>query len=311
MMDIDTITGKRYLGMISTGLMTRDEVIDAFTRFNDIVELDDETNQYIKELDKFHAFEPGEISYLASLINDALNVDTVEYAKSRLVEGYTHRVISVATQYAGLGVPVIDLIQDGIVGLLQCISEIEQYTVTISNISLHVHDAIRDSMMRTITNRYHAISKNHSRKVVNRLTRIAEFMNDEALLTGKYPSIHKLVTHTGEPMRDIIEVLALYMSDVSYDECAEYIYNPIDDIDHVLDIRTLKDAIHQSLLTVTDRERLVLDLRYGLSDGIERSFADIGDILGVSRSRAKQIVDKALRKLRHPSRANHLTGYRR
>ncbi len=236
-------------------------------------------------------------------------------ARTALTDANLRLVVSVARRYSNRGVPLIDLIQEGNLGLLRAVEKFDWRRGF--KFSTYATWWIRQAVSRAIADDARTIRiPVHLYDVVNRMARISSQLHQEL---GREPTDEEIgaaLQMSPERVRELIQVLPqpisldgfigedqdTRLSDVVADEGAI-------SLEFVAEQRLLADQIRDTLLTLTPRERKVIERRFGLGDDNDDTLTAIGREIGVTRERIRQIESTALRKLRHPSRAKRLRGF--
>jgi RNA polymerase primary sigma factor len=236
-------------------------------------------------------------------------------AREALTDANLRLVVSVARRYSNRGVPLIDLIQEGNLGLLRAVQKFDWRRGF--KFSTYATWWIRQAVSRAIADDARTIRiPVHLYDVVNRMARLSAQLHQEL---GREPTDEELgavLQISAERVRELIQVLPApisldgfvgedqdtRLSDVVADDGAT-------NLEWAAEQRLLADQIHDTLLTLTPRERRVIERRFGLGDDSDETLTAIGREIGVTRERIRQIESTALRKLRHPSRAKRLRGF--
>jgi len=236
-------------------------------------------------------------------------------ARQELTDANLRLVVSVARRYSNRGVPLIDLIQEGNLGLLRAVEKFDWRRGF--KFSTYATWWIRQAVSRAIADDARTIRiPVHLYDVVNRMARVASQLHQEY---GREPTEAELAAAmqlSAERVRELAQVIPhpisldgtvgedqeTHLSDLVADENAT---NLEASAEHTL----LADQIRDMLATLTPRERRVIERRFGLSDDNEETLTAIGREIGLTRERIRQIETSALRKLRHPSRSKRLRPF--
>jgi len=237
-------------------------------------------------------------------------------SREALADANLRLVVSVARRYSNRGVPLIDLIQEGNLGLLRAVEKFDWRRGF--KFSTYATWWIRQAVSRAIADDARTIRiPVHLYDVVNRMARISSQLHQEL---GREPTdeeVGALLHISADRVRELNQVLPQPVSldgFVGEDQDTPLSDMVADDdattIESVAEQRLLADRVRDTLQTLTPRERRVIELRFGLIGDKDETLTSIGREIGVTRERIRQIESKALRKLRHPSRAKRLRGFR-
>ncbi len=242
-------------------------------------------------------------------------VDRGGIARRRLVESNLRLVVSVARRYMNRGIPLGDLIQDGNIGLMRAVEKFDYRRGF--KFSTYATWWIRQAVSRSLADHSRTIRVPvHMVETINRYVRTSSHLQQEL---GREPTVDEIATAmetTPERIREIIRILPQPMSlessvgDEQDATLADFIEDEnLPDMDEVASRMMLKTQVEGVLNTLSPRERRVMELRFGLEGDKLYTLSEIGAELGVTRERIRQIETKALRKLRHPSRARQLREF--
>ena len=274
------------------------------------ISLDDPVRMYLKEIGKVSLLSADEEIILAKRME---NGD--EAAKKRLAEANLRLVVSIAKRYVGRGMLFLDLIQEGNLGLIKAVEKFDYRKGY--KFSTYATWWIRQAITRAIADQARTIRiPVHMVETINKLIRVSRQMLQEL---GREPAPEEIAKEMDMPVERVREILKISQEPVSLEtpigeEEDSHLGDFIQD-EHLpvpaeaAAFTLLREQLDEVLDTLTERERNVLSLRFGLDDGRARTLEEVGKQFNVTRERIRQIEAKALRKLRHPSRSRKLKDY--
>ena len=272
--------------------------------------LDDPVRMYLKEIGQIKLLTADEEVELAKRITAG-----DQAAKNKLTEANLRLVVSIAKKYSGRGLHILDLIQEGNTGLIRAV---DKFDWTKGNkFSTYATWWIRQAITRAIADQARTIRVPvHMVEVINKATRCNRKLVQEL---GREPTVEEIAKELNLPVEKIIEANRTAADTLSLD-------TPVGDEEDtsigsfIMDDHTpgpadatsnamLAEALKEILDTLTQREADVLKMRFGMYDGRTHTLEEVGQIFGVTRERIRQIENKAIRKLRHPSRAKKIRDF--
>ena len=276
----------------------------------DSVNIEDPVRMYLKEIGKVPLLTAEEEIELAKRMEEG-----DEEAKKRLAEANLRLVVSIAKRYVGRGMLFLDLIQEGNLGLIKAVEKFD-YNKGFK-FSTYATWWIRQAITRAIADQARTIRiPVHMVETINKLIRVSRQLLQEL---GREPTPEEIAERMEIPVERVREIIKISQEPVSLEtpigeeedsHLGDFIQDdnvpvPADAAAFTL----LKEQLTDVLATLTERERKVLRLRFGLDDGRARTLEEVGKEFNVTRERIRQIEAKALRKLRHPSRSSKLKDY--
>ncbi len=286
-----------------------EEVINEDTLM-DGVNMDDPVRMYLKEIGKVPLLTAEEETRLSILMEQG-----DEAAKKRLAEANLRLVVSIAKRYMGRGMQFLDLIQEGNLGLIKAVEKFDYKKGY--KFSTYATWWIRQAITRAIADQARTIRiPVHMVETINRMIRVQRQLLQEF---GREPSIEEIAAKMKLPVERVLEIQKISQEPVSLEtpigeEEDSHLGDFLPDENMPLPADAaanslLREHIFEVLDTLTDREKRVLCLRFGLEDGRPRTLEEVGQEFEVTRERIRQIEAKALRKLRHPRRSRELRDY--
>ena len=296
-------------GELNLGEVEEEELVDPVdlaAEYN----LDDPVRMYLKEIGQVKLLSADEEVELAKRVASGDKA-----AKDKLTEANLRLVVSIAKKYSGRGLHILDLIQEGNTGLIRAV---DKFDWTKGNkFSTYATWWIRQAITRAIADQARTIRVPvHMVEVINKATRCNRKLVQEL---GREPTMEEIAKELNLPVEKIIEANRTAADTLSLDTpvgdeedttIGSFVEDdntpgPADATSNAL----LAEALSEILGTLTDREADVLRMRFGMYDGRTHTLEEVGQIFGVTRERIRQIENKAIRKLRHPSRAKKIKDF--
>ena len=296
-------------GELNLGEVEEEELVDPVdlaAEYN----LDDPVRMYLKEIGQVKLLSADEEVELAKRVASGDKA-----AKDKLTEANLRLVVSIAKKYSDRGLHILDLIQEGNTGLIRAV---DKFDWTKGNkFSTYATWWIRQAITRAIADQARTIRVPvHMVEVINKATRCNRKLVQEL---GREPTMEEIAKELNLPVEKIIEANRTAADTLSLDTpvgdeedttIGSFVEDdntpgPADATSNAL----LAEALSEILGTLTDREADVLRMRFGMYDGRTHTLEEVGQIFGVTRERIRQIENKAIRKLRHPSRAKKIKDF--
>jgi RNA polymerase primary sigma factor len=274
------------------------------------VSISDPVRMYLREIGKISLLTPEEEVELAKRVEEG-----EEEAKKKLIEANLRLVVSIAKKYIGRGLSFLDLIQEGNLGLIRAVEKFD-YRKGFK-FSTYATWWIRQAITRAIADQARTIRiPVHMVETINKLIRVSRQLVQQL---GREPTIEEIAQALGLPPEKVEDIQRIAQEPVSLEtpigeeedsQLGDFLEdkespNPEDATAGQL----LREQLEEMLGELTEREREVLRLRFGLEDGHAHTLEEVGKRFNVTRERIRQIEAKALRKLRHPSRSKRLRDY--
>ena len=269
----------------------------------------DTVQLYLKEIGKIPLLTPEEEQELAKRYQEG-----DEEAGRRLAEANLRLVVNIAKRYTGRGISLLDIIQEGNLGLMKAI---EKFNVDKGfKLSTYATWWIRQSITRAIADQSRTIRiPVHMVETINRIMKTTRRMTLEL---GREPTTEEVARRLDMPVSKVVEIMQIALEPVSLEtpvgeEEDSHLLDFIEDVRMMpADAATtqiLKEEMAKAMDILSEREQKVLRMRFGFDDGSPKTLEEVGREFQVTRERIRQIESKALRKLRHPSRSRKLRDY--
>ena len=331
--DIDTLD-KFYDALEDNGIALPDEIsttelnaieseVEAFGTSENMerileqegLAIDDPVRMYLKEIGKVPLLTAERERELAEIMTNCDDEAKKAAAKNELVEANLRLVVSIAKRYVGKGMFFLDLIQEGNLGLMKAVDKFD-YSKGYK-FSTYATWWIRQAITRAIADQARTIRiPVHMVETIHKVSRYSRQMLQELGREATADEIGEKMGMSAEKVREIMKIaqdpvsLETPIGEEEDSHLGDFI--PDEDTPAPSDAAAttiLREVIERELHTLTPREEHVIKLRFGLYDGRTRTLEEVGKEFDITRERIRQIEAKALRKLRHPSRARHLRGF--
>ena len=278
----------------------------------DQLPVDDPVRMYLKEIGRTPLLTPEEETELARRVREG-----DKEAKDRMTAANLRLVVSIARRYSAPGLQLLDLVQEGSMGLMKAV---EKFDPSMGyKFSTYATWWIRQAITRAIADQGNTIRiPVHMVESINKTHRVSAKLFQEL---GRAPSEAEIAEAMELPPEKIREILRAGQEPVSLEtpvgaEADTFLVDFIaadeqEDPEALASKALLREQVRQILMTLSERERRVLELRYGMTDGQMHTLEQVGKEFNVTRERIRQIEAKALRKLRHPSRWKIIQDYLR
>lgn len=274
------------------------------------ISIEDPVRMYLKEIGKVPLLTAEREIELAQRMEAG-----DEEAKKELAEANLRLVVSIAKRYVGRGMLFLDLIQEGNLGLIKAVEKFDYHKGY--KFSTYATWWIRQAITRAIADQARTIRiPVHMVETINKLIRVSRQLLQEL---GREPLPEEIAKELDMPVERVREILKISQEPVSLEtpigeeedsHLGDFIQDDNVPVPAEAAAQTLlKEQLDEVLETLTERERKVLRLRFGMNDGRARTLEEVGKEFDVTRERIRQIEAKALRKLRHPSRSRKLKDY--
>lgn len=269
---------------------------------------------YLREVGRRPLLTPEDERALSKQIKHA-NKSEAQQARQLLVESNLRLVVSIAKRYIGSGLPLMDLVQEGTIGLMRAVDKFDYQKGY--KFSTYASWWIRQSIARAVANQARTIRiPAYMVEAVNRLSSVRHGLTEKY---GREPTDKELAREMGVSTRKVHEIMKAARWPLSLQSSVgeerdsrlgdfikdETMSQPAD----IAAKQLLKERLQGILASLSAKERRVIELRFGLSGDHSHTLEEVGSELGVTRERVRQIENKALRKLRHPKRSRELREY--
>ncbi len=310
--DMENPTLSEMQAIEDEGLDVQNENFEALDDAN--VKLDDPIRMYLKEIGKIKLLTPEEELAVAKKMVEGTEEEKIA-ARKRMSEANLRLVVSIAKRYVGRGMQLLDLIQEGNLGLMKAVEKFD-YTKGYK-FSTYATWWIRQSITRAIADQARTIRiPVHMVETINRVLRTSHSMVQKL---GREPTTTEIAQELHMEVPKVEEILKIAQEPVSLEtpigeeedsHLGDFIQDdeasqPSEEASYTL----LREQLEEVLSTLTPREEQVLRMRFGLMDGKPHTLEEVGKEFDVTRERIRQIESKALRKLRHPSRSKKLRDF--
>ncbi|MFH0886966.1 MAG: RNA polymerase sigma factor RpoD [bacterium] len=274
--------------------------------------VDDTVRMYLREIGKHPLLTAQEEVDFAKKIRQG-----DERAKHRLVNSNLRLVVSIAKKYTGRGMLFLDLIQEGNLGLIRAVEKFDHRKGY--KFSTYATWWIRQAITRSIADQARTIRVPvHMVETINKLRKVSRNLLQELGRKATEEEIAKKARISVDKVREIIKVsqvplsLEMPVGDEDSSKLGDFVEDAgIQAPDDIVFQGLLREDLEEVMFSLSDREKTVLKLRFGLDDGHPRTLEEVGKVFNVTRERIRQIEAKALRKLKHPTRSKKLREYLR
>ena len=277
---------------------------------NILVDLDDSMKMYLKEIGKIPLLSRQEELDIAKRVCEG-----DEEAKKILVESNLKLVVSIARKYARKEMAMLDLIQEGTLGLIRAAEKFD-YTKGFK-FSTYATYWIKQGITRAIADQSRTIRV--PVHMVEKINKVSSISSQLAKELGREPKPEEIAKRMDISVEEVVQIISISQKPQSIESTIRQeddteLEQVIPDKEahspeEIVTMSLLKDQIEDVLDTLSEREKGIIKLRFGLGDGEKKTLEEVGRAFNVTRERARQIEKKALRKLAHPSRSNKLLDY--
>ncbi len=276
------------------------------------LDLDDSVKMYLREIGTINLLTQEEEIELAKAVAAG-----DEDAKQRLINANLRLVVSIAKKYTGQGLLFLDLIQEGNTGLIRAAEKFD-YTKGFK-FSTYATWWIKQGITRAIADQSRTIRVPvHMVETIYKVKKVSRMLMQEL---GRKPSDEEVAERTDIPLDNIIAIrkysqiplsLEMPIGDEDSSQLGDFIEDKNLEAPESITMRIiLREELLRAMDILTEREQMILKLRFGFDDGRPRTLEEVGRVYNVTRERIRQIEEKALRKLRHPTRRGRLESFRK
>ena len=292
----------------------KDIDLNILENLDDYVAIEDPIKMYLKEIGKIPLLSVDEEMNLAKKICDP-DENIRKEARKKMAESNLRLVVSIAKRYMGRGMQLLDLIQEGNLGLLRAVEKFDYQKGF--KFSTYATWWIGQAITRSIADQARTIRiPVHMVETINRLIKVQRKLVQEL---GREPKPIEVAKVMGIPVAKVREIMSFALEPVSMetpigDEDDSHLGDFLQDsnakipVNFAMDV-LLHDQLMEVIKSLTEREQKVILLRFGLEDGKPRTLEEVGKVFGITRERIRQIEAKALRKLRNPSKVKRLKDF--
>lgn len=270
----------------------------------------DNVKLYLKQIGQIDRISTDREKELSKLIKEGN-----EFAENELAEANLRLVVNEAKKYINKGIPLLDLIQEGNIGLMKAVQKFDGEMGY--NFSTYATWWIRQAISRAVADQARTIRVPvHMVEKINKLAKVKATLSQEL---GREPKPEELAVELEMPVEKVKEILVAGMDPISLDKPVETgeekstVQDFIKDEDNVVgetaEQQALSEEIEEVLMTLGEREESIIRMRFGIGTNKTSTLEDIAQVFGITRERVRQIEAKALRKLRSPNRSKRLKDF--
>ncbi|NQY74912.1 MAG: RNA polymerase sigma factor RpoD [Candidatus Margulisbacteria bacterium] len=275
------------------------------------IDLDDSVKMYLREIGTIDLLTPKEEIALAKEVAKGSDI-----AKKKLVNANLRLVVSIAKKYTGQGLLFLDLIQEGNTGLIRAAEKFD-YTKGFK-FSTYATWWIKQGITRAIADQSRTIRVPvHMVETIYKVKKISRILMQDL---GRKPTEEEVSKASEIPIDNIMAIrkysqvplsLEMPVGDEDSSQLGDFIEDKNFEAPEQFTVRNIvREEILKAMTNLTEREQMILKLRFGFDDGRPRTLEEVGRVYNVTRERIRQIEEKAIRKLRHPARKGKLESYR-